>query len=169
MVITLQPMILLKMVSFTIRFANMIIVNIHEHWMRVTCFNPLWVSGITNVIISILKSLVIPTICWALSTVFYLWLTLFFAVNHICSKLPHSSSKLLHFCIKSQHFCSISGHFYVKYKISFKSPFVFHFSTNCPLGQKKILVLTELCNFKTAECNKVVIELCVLQYTCDFK
>ena len=115
----------------SLRFPNMIKVNFHEHWTWVTRFNPLWVSRITNIIISILKSLVIPAFCLALSSVVYSLLdTLFFALNHICSKLPHSCSKLLHFCFKLQHFCSISSHFYVKNKMSFKSLFVFHFSTN---------------------------------------
>ena len=101
----------------------MIKMNFNEHWTRVTRFNPLWVSRITNIIISILKSLVIPAFCLALSSLFYSRLSLFFALNHICSKLPHSCSKLLHFCFKSQHFWSISSHFYmyVKNKMSFKS------------------------------------------------
>ena len=34
----------------SLRFPNMVKTNIHEHWTRVTRFNPLWVSG------SILKS-----------------------------------------------------------------------------------------------------------------
>ena len=29
----------------SLRFPNMVKVNIHEHWTRVTRFNPLWVSG----------------------------------------------------------------------------------------------------------------------------
>ena len=29
----------------SLRFPNMVKVNIHEHWKRVTRFNPLWVSG----------------------------------------------------------------------------------------------------------------------------
>ena len=33
-----------KWISFT-RFPNTVKVNIHEHWTRVTRFNPLWVSG----------------------------------------------------------------------------------------------------------------------------
>ena len=32
----------------SLRFPNMVKVNIHEHWMRVTRFNPLWVSGINE-------------------------------------------------------------------------------------------------------------------------
>ena len=32
----------------SLRFPNMVKVNIHEHWMPVTCFNPLWVSGATE-------------------------------------------------------------------------------------------------------------------------
>ena len=30
----------------SLRFPNMVKVNIHEHWTRVTRFNPLWVSDI---------------------------------------------------------------------------------------------------------------------------
>ena len=30
----------------SLRFPNMVKMNIHEHWTRVTCFNPLWVSGL---------------------------------------------------------------------------------------------------------------------------
>ena len=32
----------------SLRFPNMVKVNIHEHWTRVTRFNPLWVSGINE-------------------------------------------------------------------------------------------------------------------------
>ena len=32
----------------TLRFPNKVKVNIHEHWTRVTRFNPLWVSDITQ-------------------------------------------------------------------------------------------------------------------------
>ena len=32
----------------SLRFPNMVKVNIHEHWTRVTRFNPLWVSGSTQ-------------------------------------------------------------------------------------------------------------------------
>ena len=32
----------------SLRFPNMVKVNIHEHWTRVTRFNPLWVSDFTN-------------------------------------------------------------------------------------------------------------------------
>ena len=28
----------------------MVKVNIHEHWTRVTRFNPLWVSGVTQLV-----------------------------------------------------------------------------------------------------------------------
>ena len=31
----------------SLRFSNMVKVNIHEHWTRVTRFNPLWVSAYT--------------------------------------------------------------------------------------------------------------------------
>ena len=32
----------------SLRFPNMVKMNIHKHWTRVTRFNPLWVSGCTN-------------------------------------------------------------------------------------------------------------------------
>ena len=32
----------------SLRFPNMVKVNIHEHWTRVTRFNPLWVSASTQ-------------------------------------------------------------------------------------------------------------------------
>ena len=32
-----------------LRFPNMVKMNIHEHWTRVTRFNPLWVSDITQI------------------------------------------------------------------------------------------------------------------------
>ena len=32
----------------SLRFPNMVKMNIHEHWTRVTRFNPLWVSAITH-------------------------------------------------------------------------------------------------------------------------
>ena len=34
----------------TLRFPNMVKVNIHEHWTRVTRFNPLWVSVQTYIV-----------------------------------------------------------------------------------------------------------------------
>ena len=36
----------------SLRFPNMVKVNIHEHWTRVTRFNPLWLSGMIKVYLS---------------------------------------------------------------------------------------------------------------------
>ena len=47
---------------------------------------------IPNFVIFLLKSLGIPTIWLALSSVIYSKITLFFALNHICSKSRHSCS-----------------------------------------------------------------------------
>ena len=46
MVIARQPFVENRYLS--LRFPNMVKVNIHEHWTRVTRFNPLWVSGVTH-------------------------------------------------------------------------------------------------------------------------
>ena len=54
-------------------------------------------------IISILKSLVIPVIWLALSSVIYSRITLF-VLNHLFSKSHHSCSKSHHFCFKSHQF-----------------------------------------------------------------
>ena len=54
-------------------------------------------------IISILKSLVIPVIWLALSSVIYSRITLF-VLNHLFSKSHHSCSKSHHFCSKSHQF-----------------------------------------------------------------
>ena len=83
-------------------------------------------------IISILKSLVISAMWLALSSVICLRITLFFALNHICSKSCR-------FCFKSHHFCSISHHFCFKHKMRCKSLFVSTFiSTNQLLDQQNI-------------------------------
>ena len=47
--------------------------------------------------------------------------TLFFALNHICSKSNN-------FCPKSHHFCSKSNHFCFEYKVNCKSLFVSAFN-----------------------------------------
>ena len=83
-------------------------------------------------IISILKSLVISAMWLALRSVICLRITLFFALNHICSKSCC-------FCFKSHHFRSISHHFCFKHKMRCKSLFVSTFlSTNQLLDQQNI-------------------------------
>ena len=76
-------------------------------------------------------------------------ITLFFALNHICSKSRHSCSKSNNFCFKLHHFCSILHHFCFEYKMRCKSLFV---STFQQIGylSNKVLVLTEFCDFKMA-------------------
>ena len=74
----------------------------------------------------------ISAIWLALSSVICLRITLFFALNHICSKSCH-------FCFKSHHFRSISHHFCFKHKMRCKSLFVSTFlSTNQLLDQQNI-------------------------------
>ena len=75
-----------------------------------------------------------------LSSVVYLRITLFFALNHICSKSRHSCSKLHHFGSMSHHFC-------FEYKMRCKSLFVSVFQQTGHLINE-ILVLTEFCDFK---------------------
>ena len=61
--------------------------------------------------ISILKSLVIPAIRLALSSVIYSQITLFFVLNHLCSKLHHSFLNWCHFWLNRTIFavyCIIS-------------------------------------------------------------
>ena len=79
--------------------------------------------AICGLIISILKSLVIPGIWLALSSMIYLRITLYFALNHICSKWRHSCSKSHRFFFKSHYFCSLSHHLCFKYKTRCKSLF----------------------------------------------
>ena len=75
-------------------------------------------------IISILKSLVIPAVWLVLNSVIYSQITLTFALKHICSKSHHWS------VLKSHHFLnSISHHFCFEYKMRCKSLFA-RFSTN---------------------------------------
>ena len=75
-------------------------------------------------IISILKSLVIPAVWLVLNSVIYSQITLTFALKHICSKSHHWS------VLKSHHFLnSISHHFCFEYKMWCKSLFA-RFSTN---------------------------------------
>ena len=76
----------------------------------------------------------------------------FLALNRICSKSRQS-------CSKSHHLCSISYHFCFEYKMRGKSLFVSPFLQTGYLINK-ILVLAE---FQTG-CNKVVIELRVVQF-----
>ena len=81
-------------------------------------------------IISILKSLVIPAVWLVLNSVIYSQITLTFALKHICSKSHHWS------VLKSHHFLnSISHHFCFEYKMRCKSLFV-RFSTNRVQGPK---------------------------------
>ena len=87
-------------------------------------------------IIYILKSLVIPAIWLALSRVVFLRITLFFALNHNCSKSRHSCSKSHHFCFNSHHFCS-AHYFCFEYKMRCKR-FCFHFLRNRLLDQWNI-------------------------------
>ena len=87
-------------------------------------------------ILNILKSLVIPAIWLALSSVVYLQITLFFALNHICSKSRHSCSKSHHFCFNSHHFCSAHC-FCFEYKMRCKR-FCFRFLRNRLLDQWNI-------------------------------
>ena len=71
-----------------------------------TSFFSVW-KMLSHLMKSLLKSKVISTIWLALNSVIFSRITLFFALNHICSKSHHSCSKSLHFCSKSYHFCSI--------------------------------------------------------------
>ena len=86
-------------------------------------------------IISILKSLVIPVIWFALSSVIYSRITLF-VLNHLFSKLHHSCSKSHHFCFKSHQFLLyfldqfLLYQFCFRYKMRFKSLFVSAFQQN---------------------------------------
>ena len=89
-------------------------------------------NNIIPFIISILKSLVIPTVWLGLSSVIYSRNTSTFALNHICSKIASFvGSKSHHSCFKSQHFFSTSLHFWVVKAFSCLIPF----STNCLLDQ----------------------------------
>ena len=70
-------------------------------------------------------------------------ITLFLALNHICSKSHYSCSKSDQLCFKLHHSCTISHHFHFEYKISCNlSLFV---SAIQQIGYliNKILVLTE--------------------------
>jgi len=122
-----------------------------------------YVQRIKLFIISILKSLVIPAIWLDLSSVIYSQFTLFSPLNHIFYKWRHS-------CSKSHHFYSISHHFCFKCKMRCNSLFLinndvkdvksFFVSAFQQTGYlvNKILVMTEY------GCNKVVIELRVMQF-----
>ena len=46
MVIARQPFV--ENAYLSLRFPNMVKLNIHKHWTRVTRFNPLWVSGLSQ-------------------------------------------------------------------------------------------------------------------------
>ena len=63
----------------------------------------------------------------------FLRITLFFALNHNCSKSRHSCSKSHHFCFNSHHFCS-AHYFCFEYKMRCKR-FCFHFLRNRLLDQ----------------------------------
>ena len=58
-----------------------------------------------------------------LSTMWFIHKSLFFPLNHICSKSHHFCPKLHHFCFKLHHFCSItiSHHFWFGYKMRWKA------------------------------------------------
>ena len=115
-----------------------------------------------------MKSLVIPAIWLALSTVIYSRITLFFVLNHLCSKSRHSFStcKLTSCLIKSHLFalyCIISV---LGTKIWGVKAFLFLL-----WGEKASLFLLGQINIDTDwilwfqnGCNKVVFELCVVQF-----
>ena len=82
-------------------------------------------------ITSILKSLAIPAILLALSSVIYSRNALFFVLYHLCSKSHH-------FCFKLHHFCSTSYHCYFGHKMRCKKTSCFHYSANRRLGPLSI-------------------------------
>ena len=90
-------------------------------------------------------------------------ITLFFALNHICSKSHYSCSKSDQLCFKLHHSCTISHHFRFEYKISCNlSLFV---SAIQQIGYliNKIMVMTEFCDFKMAVIKRII-ELHVVQF-----
>ena len=101
--------------------------TINNRW---SANNEMSERAICGFIISILKSLVIPGIWLAVSSMIYLRITLFFALNHICSKWRHSCSKSHHFFFKTHYFRSLSHHLCFKYKMRCKSLFVITVSGN---------------------------------------
>ena len=117
-----------------------------------------------------MKSLVIPAIWLALSTVIYSRITLFFVLNHLCSKSRHSFStyKLTSCLIKSHPFalyCIISVLGTKILRCELKA-FLFLL-----LGKKASLFLLGQINIDTDwilrfqnGCNKVVFELCVVLF-----
>ena len=110
--------------------------------------NWLSINTIFFFIKSILKSLLIPAIWLALSSVIYSQSTaFFFALNHICSKSRHSCSKSHRFFLKSHHFCFRMHQFCFKHKMRCKNFFISAFQQTSYLVIK-LLLLTELCDFK---------------------
>ena len=98
-------------------------------------------------IISILKSLVIPAVWLVLNSVIYSQITLIFALKHICSKSHHW------FVLKLHHF------FFTQYRIISVSNTKCDVKTFLPAFQQtgnlinEILILNEFC-----DCNMAVIK-----------
>ena len=116
-----------------------------------------------------MKSLVIPAIWLALSTVIYSRITLFFVLNHLCSKSRHSFStcKLMSCLIKS-HLFSLYIASFLFWVQKFWGVRAFLFLL---WGEKASLFLLGQINIDTDwilwfqnGCNKVVFELCVVQF-----
>ena len=119
-------------------------------YVRVTYSANVW--GPLRFVTSILKSVVFLAISLSLSSVIYSQITLFFALNHTCSKSHHLYCESLHFCSKSHHFC-------FAYKMRFQCVLI-PLSTNLLLensGTNWILGSQNVCNKMVL----IVIELLV--------
>ena len=134
------PLVVILFILITISFDDVFLFGENWYW---------WLLGLEGFIISILKSLVIPEIWLALSSVIYSRITLFFALNHICSKSHHSRSKSCLFLIRP-FLLHIASFLFQKQNEMKKPCSAFH--------------QTDWILWFQSGCRKVVIELCVVQF-----